>query len=74
MKINTTTSTISIACRCTSHYIGESGHQYAKRIHEHLETDKKSHVYKHVTASGQIIGAENFNIIGQNYEYDKNAK
>ena len=45
---------------CTSLYIGESGRRYAKRIHDHLVTDKKSHVYKHVAASGHIIGKENF--------------
>ena len=59
---------------CSSRYIGETGRRYAKRIHDHLATDKKSHVYKHVANSGHIIGDENFKIIGQNYGYYKKRK
>ena len=50
-------------CReCMSRYIGESGSQYAKRMHEHFATDNKSHVYKYDANSGHIICEENFKI------------
>ena len=36
---------------CNASYIGETTRHLATRIKEHLETDKQSHVYKHLLSS-----------------------
>ena len=33
---------------CNSQYVGETTRHYCTRMHEHLETDKLSHIYKHL--------------------------
>ena len=36
---------------CYSRYIGETSRHFATRVKEHLSTDKKSHVFKHLNGS-----------------------
>ena len=36
---------------CEASYVGETYRHISTRIHEHLRTDKKSHVYKHIHSS-----------------------
>ena len=52
---------------CNQQYIGETGRRFGRRVHEHIATDKKSHVYKHVKNTGHHIDKKNFSIIGANY-------
>ena len=47
-------------CEITS---GETGRRIGKRIDEHLTTDNKSHVYKHVAQTRHVINEEDFSII-----------
>ena len=35
---------------CGSSYIGETTRHFKTRIEEHIKTDKKSHVYKHLSS------------------------
>ena len=48
---------------CDRNYIGETGRRIGKRIDEHLTTDNKSHVYKHVAQTRHVINEEDFSII-----------
>ena len=59
---------------CDRNYIGETGRRICKRIDEHLTTDKKSHVYKHVAQTGHVINEEDFSIIGSGYGNIKKAE
>ena len=59
---------------CDRHYIGETGRRVDKIIDEHLTTDKKSHVYKHVAQTGYVINEEDFSIIGSGYGNYKKRK
>ena len=59
---------------CDRNYIGETGRRIGKRIDEHLTTDKKSHVYKHVAQTGHVINEEDFSIIGSGYGNFKKRK
>ena len=38
---------------CSASYVGETSRHLTTRIKEHLETDKNSHVYKHLRQSSQ---------------------
>ena len=40
-----------VCARCNASYVGETSRHLSKRINEHYNTDKKSHVYKHLKAS-----------------------
>ena len=55
-------------------YIGETGRRIGRRIDEHLTTDKKSHVCKHVAQTGHVINEEDFSIIGSGYGNYKKRK
>ena len=35
-------------CAC---YIGETGRHFSTRVHEHLSSDKPSHIFKHLLSS-----------------------
>ena len=36
---------------CNASYVGYTTRNYERRFYEHLNTDKKSHVYKHLIAN-----------------------
>ena len=55
-------------------YISETGRRFEKRIHEHLATDKKSHVYKHVAKTGHLIEQGNAKIIASGHDNYKKRK
>ena len=38
------------AC-CNACYIGETGRHFSTRVHEHLSSDKSSHIFKHLQSS-----------------------
>ena len=59
---------------CQETYIGETGRRFEKRIHEHLATDKKSHVYKHVAKTGHLIDQDNFKIISSGHDSYKKRR
>ena len=40
-----------VCASCKADYIGRTKRHLSTRIKEHLETDKKSHVYKHLDES-----------------------
>ena len=44
---------------CKAHNIGHTKQQSSTRIKEHLETDKKSHVYKHLNESQKCKALSN---------------
>ena len=44
---------------CKAHYIGRTKRQSSTKIKEHLETDKKSHVYKHLNESQKCKALSN---------------
>ena len=44
---------------CKAHYIGSTKRQSSTKIKEHLETDKKSHVYKHLNESQKCKALSN---------------
>ena len=51
---------------CNASYIGETTHHLATRIKEHLETDSKSHIFKHLDTNRkckELCNAECFEII-----------
>ncbi len=37
--------------RCNACYVGETSRHFSTRVHEHLSSDRTSHVYKHLQAS-----------------------
>ena len=63
---------------CNSCYIGETTRHYSIRIHEHLNTDKTSSVYKHLKANpacNNLCNAECFSILdGAQTQYPLNIK
>ena len=59
---------------CQETYIGDTGRRFEKRIHEHLATDKKSHVYKHVAQTGHLIDQGNFEIISSGHDNYKKRR
>ena len=36
---------------CNACYVGETSRHFSTRVHEHLSSDRSSHVYKHLQAS-----------------------
>ena len=36
---------------CNSVYVGETSRHLSTRVHEHLHSDKNSHIYKHLKSS-----------------------
>ena len=40
-----------ICAGCNSVYVGETIRHFATRVHEHLHSDKNSHIYKHLKSS-----------------------
>ena len=51
---------------CNASYIGETTHHLTTRIKEHLETDSKSHIFKHLDTNRkckELCNAECFEII-----------
>ena len=51
---------------CNASYIGETTRHLSTRIKEHLETDSKSHIFKHLNINRnckELCGTESFEII-----------
>ena len=40
-----------ICATCNACYVGETAHHLPTRIKEHLKTDKKSHIYQHLSSN-----------------------
>ena len=40
-----------ICAGCNSVYVGETSRHLSTRVHEHLHSDKNSHIYKHLKSS-----------------------
>ena len=52
---------------CNACYIGETERYLSTRINEHLHTDKKSHIYKHLRESErckELANVDCFSILG----------
>ena len=46
---------------CNSSYIGETTRHFGQRIKEHLETDKNSHIFKHLNSNQTCKGKSGSN-------------
>ena len=40
---------------CNACYIGEASRHFSTRVHEHLSSDRSSHVYKHLQSSESVV-------------------
>ena len=63
---------------CSSSYIGKTCHHFKTRIEEHIKTDKKSHIFKHVHSTTACFDSYNslcFKIIDKaNSKFDLKIK
>ena len=63
---------------CNACYIGETERHLSTRINEHLHTDKKSHIYKHLQESErckELANADCFSILDySNTTYQRKIK
>ena len=40
---------------CNACYIGEASRHFSTRVHEHMSSDRSSHVYKHLQSSWSLV-------------------
>ena len=40
---------------CNACYIGEASRHFSTRVHEHIPSDRSSHVYKHLQSSWSLV-------------------
>ena len=50
-----------VCANCGCSYIGETTRRFETRIEEHIKTDKKSHVYKHLYSKPECLNSVNHN-------------
>lgn len=54
-------------CNQKSDYVGETKVRYETRVYEHINTDKKSAIFKHTQENNHVVRPDNFRILDKGY-------